>query len=58
MKRFAPGMVFELVKGLIDQFFTLELVEAIETFQARNLPGQSDGIVGPITLSRIAELHS
>ena len=51
-------MLFELVKGIIDQFFTLELVEAIETFQARNLPGQSDGIVGPITLSRIAELHS
>jgi murein L,D-transpeptidase YcbB/YkuD len=44
--------------GSVDQFFNPELVQAIEKFQAENIPGQPDGIVGPITLSKIAELHS
>lgn len=43
--------------GKIDQLFTLELVKAIEKFQSENMLGQPDGIVGPMTLSKIAELH-
>lgn len=45
-------------RGGIDQFFTPELVQAVEKFQAENMLGQPDGIVGPMTLSKIAELHS
>lgn len=45
-------------QGPMDQFFTPELVQAVERFQAENIPGQPDGIVGPITLSKIAELHA
>lgn len=45
-------------QGAIDQFFNPELVQSIERFQAEKIPGQPDGIVGPITLSKIAELHS
>jgi murein L,D-transpeptidase YcbB/YkuD len=45
-------------QGSIDQIFDLELVQSIERFQAENVPGQPDGIVGPITLDKIAELHS
>jgi len=45
-------------QGSIDQFFTPELVQAVEKFQSENIPGQPDGIIGPITLSKIAELHS
>ncbi|MBD2056930.1 peptidoglycan-binding protein [Oculatella sp. FACHB-28] len=45
-------------KGAIDQSFTLEFVEAVEKFQSENMPGQPDGIVAPVTLSKIAEFHS
>lgn len=45
-------------QGSVDQFFNSELVQAIERFQAEKIPGQPDGIVGPITLTKIAELHS
>lgn len=44
--------------GNIDQFFTPELVQSVEDFQSKNMTGRSDGIVGPMTLSKIAELHS
>ncbi|MEA5449310.1 peptidoglycan-binding protein [Leptolyngbya sp. CCNP1308] len=45
-------------QGSIDTLFTPELVQAIEKFQSEHTPGVPDGIVGPITLSKIAELHS
>lgn len=45
-------------QGKVDQFFTSELVQAVEKFQSENMLGQPDGIVGPMTLSKIAELHS
>jgi murein L,D-transpeptidase YcbB/YkuD len=45
-------------QGAVDQFFNAELVQAIEKFQVENIPGQPDGMVGPITLSKIVELHS
>lgn len=45
-------------QGSMDQNFDLELVQSIERFQAENVLGQPDGIVGPITLDKIAELHA
>jgi murein L,D-transpeptidase YcbB/YkuD len=45
-------------QGAVDEFFNPGLVQAIEEFQVKNIPGQPDGIVGPITLFKIAELHS
>jgi murein L,D-transpeptidase YcbB/YkuD len=45
-------------QGAVDQFFDPELVQAIERFQSEKILGQPDGIVGPVTLSKIAELHS
>ncbi|MGJ3246071.1 MAG: peptidoglycan-binding domain-containing protein [Elainellaceae cyanobacterium] len=45
-------------QGKADQFFTPELVQAVEKLQSENMAGRPDGIVGPMTLSKIAELHS
>jgi murein L,D-transpeptidase YcbB/YkuD len=44
--------------GELNQSFTPELVKAVENFQSENMIGKPDGIVGPITLSRISEIHS
>lgn len=43
-------------QGSIDNTFSLDLVQAIETFQAQCMEGQPDGIVGPMTLAKIAEM--
>jgi peptidoglycan hydrolase-like protein with peptidoglycan-binding domain len=43
-------------QGVTDQFFSPGLVQAIEKFQTDNIPGQSDGIVGPVTLAKISEM--
>jgi murein L,D-transpeptidase YcbB/YkuD len=45
-------------QGSMDSLFTPDLVQVIEKFQIEHLTGEPDGIVGPITLSKIAELHS
>ncbi|MBE7379884.1 MAG: peptidoglycan-binding protein [Leptolyngbya sp. SIO1E4] len=45
-------------QGTIDQFFNSELIQAVEKFQSEEMLGRPDGIVGPMTLAKIAELHS
>lgn len=51
--------LFERLKyyqGSMDHGFSPELVRAIEQFQSDHIPGQIDGIAGPMTLAKIAEL--
>lgn len=45
-------------QGEVNQLFDLDFVQAVEQFQVENTPGKPDGIVGPITLSKLAELHT